>query len=311
MKRIIICAAALVATTTFSAQELKTYSGSFKGGHATYTYYETDAGRIFEGKFHWKGNGARPGYLEYKGEVEITGSFKNNKRDGLWIYTATNKQNRVNTLKANYVDGVREGKYEYEENWGRFFNEKKTFSAMMKNGRADGPVTIEVPKSVITGEYTQNKRTGVWERKFSNGSYYHVICKGSDLSEGTTGKSWHLIYEKYEGNFFYDIEDGSKKMITVKDMLGKGDFLIDTQIFDACRDLETSRVEFGIDYPKKLQKDTPNGNTAMSQPSGQETSEPAISREEAILRYKQNNTKTEAEKPRNILEIFGFRKKKK
>ena len=250
MKRIFICVAVLFATTTLVSQELKTYSGSFKGGQATYTYYENDDGRIFDGEFHWKGNGARPGYLEYKGEVEIVGSFKDSKRIGLWIYTATDEQNRVNTLKANYVNGVPEGKFEYEENWG-LFDEKKTLFATMKNGRADGPVKIEMPNSVITGNYAQNTRVGVWERKYTGGSYCHVVCKGSDLLNDM-GRSWDLLHEEREGNIYYDIEDGSKRIITVKDMLYAGDHTIDRELFDACRDLETHRIDFGIVIPKNL-----------------------------------------------------------
>lgn len=250
MKRMFLFIAAFFAVSVLSCQELKTYSGGFKGGEATYTYYENDDGRVFEGKFHWKGNGNRPGYLENKGEVEIKGSFKNNKRDGLWIYTATDKQNRVNILKANYVNGVPEGIYEYEENWG-MFNEKKALSATNKNGRADGSVKIELPNSVITGNYAQSTRVGVWERKFTNGSYFHVVCKGSHIDE-EIGRSWDLLNEKREGNFFYDIEDGSKKIITVGNMLYAGDVTIDGELFDACWDLETHRIDFGIVIPENL-----------------------------------------------------------
>ena len=311
MKRFYICTAVLLVAITLCtcAQELKTYSGSFKGGEATYTYYETDEGRIFEGEFHWKGNGARPGYLENKGEVEIKGSFKNNKRDGLWIYTATDKQSRVNTLKANYVSGVPEGNYEYVENWG-IFNQKKTLSTTKKNGRADGPVKIEIPNSDITGNYAQDTRVGVWERKFTNGSYYHVVCKGSNVLEDI-GKSWDLLHEEHEGNIFYDIEDGSKETITVGDMLYTGDVTIDGDLFAACWDLETHRINFGIVIPKEEPKPDSSGNTANSQSNMQGKSEPALSREEAILRYKQNNAKSETEKLRENLERLGFRKKKK
>ena len=305
---------ALMVATLSNAQELKTYSGSFKNGEATYTYYETDEGRVFQGEFHWKGNGARPGYMEYKGEVEIRGSFKNNKRDGLWTYTATNKLNEVNTLKANYVDGVPDGIYEYEENWG-MFNEKIILSATNKNGRVNGPVKIELPNSVITGEYTKDTRTGVWERKFKNGSYYHIVCKGSQLYEGY---DIHLE-DEYEGNFVYDIEDGSKKKATEYDMLRGGSGTVDKDIFEAaCWNLERIHCigDKGIVIPQEEEPaqtestQIPKGNSSVSQQNSQGTSAPALTREEAILRYRQNNAKTESEKLRENLERLGVRRKK-
>ena len=307
MKRMFIFIAVIFATSVLSCQDLKTYSGSFKGGEATYSYYENDDGRVFEGEFHWKGNGARPGYLEYKGDVEIEGSFKNNKRDGLWIYTATDKQNRVNTLKANYVNGVLEGNYEYEENWG-IFNEKIILSTTNKNGRVDGYVRIEVPNSIITGNYAQGTRVGVWERKFTNGSYFHVVCNGSKLYKfDDFGPGTETDYDKREGNIFYDVEDGSKNMATEDMMLNGGE--IDKDIFDACLDLERIHClgDKGIVIPDEKPISAPTGNVAMPQPSSQGTSAPAGNRKGLI------GVTSESERLRENLDKLGIHigKKKK
>lgn len=318
MKRIFISAAVLIAVVTLSAQELKTYSGSFKGGQATYTYYEADNGRIFEGEFHWKEDSVQRGYIKTKASIkgigEIVGSFKNNKRNGLWTFTATNeyrlgKENvkKVNVLKVNYVDGIREGAFDFVQQFNDMTDEIEIhLLAAMKNGRVDGPVKIEMPNSVITGQYTHNTRTGVWERRFSNGSYYHIVCNGSKLFKGYDVD----LEEKREGNIFYDIEDGSKKAATEYDAFGRGE--LDKSIFEAAMiDLETGRINLGLENPKEEPKPIPSGNTTMSQSNMQGKSEPALSREEAILRYKQNNAKSETEKLRENLERLGFRKKKK
>ncbi len=232
MKRINIFAAVLFTAITLSAQELKTYSGSFKGGQATYTYYETDDGRVYDGKFHWKSN---------LGDGEMTGTFKNNKRDGLWIYTY-----RESTFKVNYVNGIPNGKFEIKGNfWGL---EECTLSATMINGRANGPVKIEESNSVITGEYNQNKRIGVWERRFLNGSYYHVLCKGSKAPyyNNYINEDSYLANEVRDGNFFYDMEDGKKYKTTEEKMLStKGGGQIEVIIFTVCINLETLINDFG------------------------------------------------------------------
>ena len=324
MKRIFISAAVLIAAVTLSAQELKTYSGSFKGGEATYTYYENDDGRVFEGKFQWK---VAPFFYNLNdSKLEIVGSFKNNMRDGLWTYTVTDKKEILRVHKVNYSQGVPNGKYEFK---GKILGEY-ALSTTMKNGKADGPVRIKLPNSVITGEYTQNTRTGVWERKFSNGSFYHIKCDSSKASYYVSEYwgDWKCYGRKQEGNFFYDVEDGRKSVATEYDMLYAPDhavpispseneiggvtYPVDATIHNNCLSLER-HFDFGIVIPKEEPKPIPSGNSAKSQSNIHGTSEPALSTEEIILRYKQNNAKTETEKLRENLERLGFsfRKKKK
>lgn len=299
MKRIIICSAVLFAATMISAQELKTYSGSFKGGEATYTYYETDDGRIFEGDFHWKGDGARPGEWQREGKIDIVGKFNNNKRDGLWVYTATMNE-RTEVLKANYIDGIPDGKYEFVRN--RFSDKSKDcLSTTKKNGRLNGPVKIECPDVIITGEYTQNTRTGVWEKKFPNGSYYHIVCNGAKLPKESRNVN---VDEKCDESFFYDVEDGSKKFVTESP-----ESQLEITLLEISSGLECGHVKFGIEIPKE--KPTSNGNTVISQSNSQGTSERALTPEEVKLLYEREKAKKETEQLRVNLERFGFRKKKK
>ena len=97
-------------------------------------------------------------------------------------------------------------------------------------------------------------------------------------------------------------------------MLYAGDVTIDGELFEACWDLETIHCigNKGIVIPEEPIP-APTGNAAMSQPSSQETSEPALTREEAISRFKQNHAKTESEKLRENLDKLGIHigKKKK
>ena len=65
-------------------QSIKTYKGQFKKGIATYQYFEdTNKMRIFHGNFYYKET--------YEGwskiEKIIKGRYRNNLKDGLWVYT--------------------------------------------------------------------------------------------------------------------------------------------------------------------------------------------------------------------------------
>lgn len=84
-----------------NAQTLKTYSGKFQGGQATYTYRDNpEGGRIFEGKFTYVGR---------NGTFRVTGSYKNDKKDGLWTY-----KDDTDLLKVHYKEGVRDGFFSYQ-----------------------------------------------------------------------------------------------------------------------------------------------------------------------------------------------------
>lgn len=84
-----------------NAQSLKTYSGKFQGGQATYTYRDNpEGGRIFEGKFTYVGR---------NGNFRVTGTYKNDKKDGLWTY-----KNGTDLLKIHYKEGVRNGSFSYQ-----------------------------------------------------------------------------------------------------------------------------------------------------------------------------------------------------
>lgn len=80
------------------AQSLKIYSGKYREGTATYSYKDNpDGGRIYEGSFVYT--------TPYH---KITGQFKNNKKDGQWIYKGYKK-----SLKLSYKDGVLDGMYQF------------------------------------------------------------------------------------------------------------------------------------------------------------------------------------------------------
>ena len=71
----------LISINIVLGQTIKTYSGNYEKGVATYQYFENENyERILNGNFLYKENG-----------YQITGQFKNNLRNGLWKATRSNK----------------------------------------------------------------------------------------------------------------------------------------------------------------------------------------------------------------------------
>ena len=100
------------------AQTLKTYSGPYGKGTATYQYYEDNNGeRVYHGTFSYKG---------LEGTIKIAGTYKNGKRNGNWVATLENHFYLVltmtGTIQVNYLNGNREGisTYTLSRNVDRF-----------------------------------------------------------------------------------------------------------------------------------------------------------------------------------------------
>ncbi|MCE9539406.1 MAG: hypothetical protein K8R85_09330 [Bacteroidetes bacterium] len=106
--RSIILGFIIIFSYNSKSQTLQTYNGTFEEGTATYQYYENEKyERIFHGNFEYKSSG-----------YTITGKFKDNKRDGLWKATLTQKIYNPNSttseiVTANYINGNLEGQSNY------------------------------------------------------------------------------------------------------------------------------------------------------------------------------------------------------
>ena len=241
MKRITLIIAVLLTITALCAQEHKTYSGNFLGGKATYSYYEKEEGRIFDGDFHWK-----------IGQYEMSGKFKNDKRDGLWTYS----NSFGDILKINYVDGMKDGLCEFKGNTISY--SEVDYQVNFKDGRENGPIKYQTKGTIITGEYAQGFMTGVWERKFNDGSYAHAEFLDDNPIPFPNN------------NYIYNNQDGSKTQIEendeVKDYIfgQKWNADIKEQVYGLMNKMETAwealaRLGYGynstfvrgLEFPKK------------------------------------------------------------
>lgn len=152
MKQIVFSAALAILTVQVSVgQTLKTYSGLYEGGKATYTYYEDENGeRVKHGKFTYS----------YATTLSASGNYKDGIKDGKWIY-------KNKTTVINYVDGSMEG---------TLTNAGKTFQ--MKNNRITGRVKkIDNSRDenlTISGQFDEEGfPDGTWTKSYeSDGNLY-------------------------------------------------------------------------------------------------------------------------------------------
>lgn len=94
-----------------TSQTLKTYSGKYDNGTASYSYYEENDQRIYQGDFKY----------EEKDEFNsfnVKGSFTKGKKSGVWLFTRTQASGTflgtkyngyIENASINFVNGKREG----------------------------------------------------------------------------------------------------------------------------------------------------------------------------------------------------------
>jgi hypothetical protein len=113
MKRFILCLLfALAISLSSYSQIIKTFSGPFYKGKATYQYFENEQyERIYHGKFAYiEGDSLNREISSYY----LNGSFLNDKRNGKWIIIAFYSGENYfakEKLTLNYSNGILNGKF--------------------------------------------------------------------------------------------------------------------------------------------------------------------------------------------------------
>ena len=214
------------------AQSLKTYSGKYQKGTATYSYNDNPAGgRIYEGDFVYTAP-----------HCKIAGQFKNNKKNGQWIYEGYKQ-----SLKLSYKDGVLDGMYQFIRGgdnirallltikdgkfvgsakgtdigytWHRLFHYRGSFSGQFdENGYMDGDWTFKDDDGIYVFHAT-------YEHGVCQKCYREDITTG-DIAEGAVKIDLHSIIidnlETIEGEVSrghsrwnrYDYEIGQKSSVS-------------------------------------------------------------------------------------------------
>ena len=215
------------------AQSLKTYSGKYQKGTATYSYNDNPAGgRIYEGDFVYTAP-----------HCKIAGQFKNNKKNGQWIYEGYKQ-----SLKLSYKDGVLDGMYQFI----RGGNNIRALLLTIKDGKFVGSAKgtdigytwnrLSHYRGSFSGQFDENGyMDGDWTFKEDDDSIYvfhatyeHGVCRKcyredittGDIAEGAIKIDLHSIIidnlETIEGEVSrghsrwnrYDYEIGQKSSVS-------------------------------------------------------------------------------------------------
>ena len=193
MKQVIISTALtmLVGIQTSVGQTLKTYSGLYEDGKATYTYYEDENGeRVKHGRYTYSRRDI------VVGTYYVTGNYKNNRKDGKWTYKVTGR-NSTRTLAIDYANGVMEGCINYTSRG----NQERY---QMINNRVIGVVnekkqaSIALPEAyVLTGQFdNEGFPDGTWVKDYEKDGnrfidtekYVHGILIAKQTKNESTGK---------------------------------------------------------------------------------------------------------------------------
>lgn len=175
MKHIIISTVMIMFASQASVgQTLKTYSGLYEGGQATYTYFEDENGeRIKHGKFTYnkKNNGVEAildKIIPYTETKFASGNYNNGVKEGKWMYKSkiAGKDAVFSdfSVTINYMNGRMEGTL---NNGGELFQ--------MKNNRITGPVKKNNKEWNISGQFDEDGfPDGTWTKKYQSGGNLYV-----------------------------------------------------------------------------------------------------------------------------------------
>lgn len=201
MKQAIISTVLMTLAVQASVgQTLKTYSGLYEDGKATYTYYEDENGeRVKHGTFSYnkgnKGIGVGGGMaVSYATTISASGNYKNGIKDGKWTYKNKTAGGSITfadfSAVVNYVDGRMDGPL---NNSGTIFQ--------MKNNRITGHVK-KVKKTQnedwsLSGQFDEEGfPDGIWTKNYKSygnlyvdtEKYVHGLLVAKQTKNESTGK---------------------------------------------------------------------------------------------------------------------------
>lgn len=231
-----------VLTGTTFGQTLKSYSGSYEGGQATYQYYENvDFERIFNGKFSYTDirNNLNLSGVHIPSGTEITGTYKDNLKTGIWTaketlssYVPQLGNTKVTmVLSGSFVSGKRQGPWTMKSSvTSAKKNGASTALLNFNNNILTGSVDIENVKGNLDN---QGKFIQSWSIKdeeteyiaeFRNNVFVKLIKR--ETSKGT-------ILFKYDNqnnvNLFLDNQKEFEKVVQVN---GKRYIILDCDKLD-------------------------------------------------------------------------------
>ena len=176
------------------SQNIKTYTGVFDNGKATYSYFENDSyERIYQGKFIYNEN-----VVKYDGlKLNINGNFINDKRDGEWSFIVKNTKSPVVEL----VTEREKAKFELEiKKMIDLYNALDApipYEEIQKvRKKIKNSIAYQTYYSELKGSYLQGKLNGIWSYKILTCSNCQPIISIVNFKNNKLNGNFSYI-EKY------------------------------------------------------------------------------------------------------------------
>jgi hypothetical protein len=194
MKKATTFLLSIFSLATCFGQVIKTYSGTYANGDATYQYYEnSDYERIFNGKFQYKKvkDNLNLAGTHVPSLTEINGLFKNNLKTGFWTgkenittYVPSNGDLKImQTINGQFINGLKDGQWTYKLNVK--LNKKESNTSSIFNFK----------KNILTGQIDFRE------------------MKGNFDDNGNFANSWFIKHKNIEYIATFDNNTFSKLII--------------------------------------------------------------------------------------------------
>lgn len=222
-----------MAAVSSMGQTIKTYSGLYEDGKATYSYYEDENGeRVKHGKFTYnktqKGVGVGVGAIggasiSYTGTDFASGNYKDGIKDGTWTYKSKVTGGKIVfgnfAAVINYVNGRMEGTLNYD---GKIYQ--------MKNNRITGQVKKSDEDWTISGQFDEDGfPDGTWTKKYQSGGnlyvdtekYVHGLLIDKQTKNESTGEITKYEFKDVDPHEYLAAYDPNKDSTIVGKLICK------------------------------------------------------------------------------------------
>lgn len=205
MKHVLFILLLAVVPQIITAQELKTYKGLYKGGQATYTYYEAESGeRIYHGPFNWTNT---------QKTLTVNGRYRNDKKEGQWVYQEKYPQ-LILRQTANYRNGQMEGKLIMEKTTNRLgkVNREVQSYEVRHNRVVNWHIDLTENSNVhIVGQTDSlGYPDGKWKRTTKNSddilTDVEIYRHGLLMSRVTINESTGEVVKGWDYKKYYDVD---------------------------------------------------------------------------------------------------------
>ena len=241
-----------MAAVSSMGQTIKTYSGLYEDGKATYTYYEDENGeRVKHGKFTYnktqKGVGVGVGAIggasiSYTGTDFASGNYKDGIKDGTWTYKSKVTAGKIVfgnfSAVINYVNGHMEGTLNYD---GKVYQ--------MKNNRITGQVKKSDKDWTISGQFDEGGfPDGTWTKNYKSygniyvdtEKYVHGLLIDKQTKNESTGEITRYKFKDVDPQEYLAAYDPNKDSTIV------GKLICKEKIYFKQGENNSSRLEEGL-----------------------------------------------------------------